>query len=472
MKVFLAGYNVDTISLEHDEAVKSPETISAAFARISRSPKTIKQLRIDAIEDVERARKSNSKIVFDMGHASIAEHAVLNFDIEGISRLALEALESHRLASFTEKSQRYVRFDKDYVIPDDVGDRERFIELSDMLFATYKKLSEELIKYYVDQGVDKKAAKKIAVEDARFILPLATKSQVGMTVNARELEYMIRVFGASRYSEVRLLGRMLVEEAIKIIPSLIRYTRPAKYDHLLHEWQGKRFDYPSEVLQKHKELLEVLDYTQNGELLIIAAMLNRLYGRYLSEKELEDLEGRLDYYMGILELFFNEMGPHDPAPREFEHAKVTFGGVLSASAYAQLKRHRMMSISAGPYDLRLGYTVPPVFEKAGVKDIFIEAIERLNKELSGFDENVRPYFFTNAHRRRVIVTANLRELYHFFRLRMDRHAQWEIRDFAIKLAAEVKRLFPVCGALIAGKDTFESVKQAYFESRANKKDKK
>ena len=88
MKIFLAGYNVDSHILD-EMKIKSgwkdnnvtPETLSASYARISRDPRDIDQLRDEACREVDRARKSNESIIFGMGHASVAEHAVFNFDI-------------------------------------------------------------------------------------------------------------------------------------------------------------------------------------------------------------------------------------------------------------------------------------------------------------------------------------------------------------------------------------------------------
>ena len=119
MRVKLAGFNVDNEILKQLNrsglATLTPETISAAYARISRSSLPIDQLRKKACLDVEKARKSNQKIIFAMGHHSVAEHAVFNFDIMRISRLALEEVERFRLASYTEKSQRYVTLAGDYI---------------------------------------------------------------------------------------------------------------------------------------------------------------------------------------------------------------------------------------------------------------------------------------------------------------------------------------------------------------------
>ena len=133
MDVFLAGYNIDADVLkellaeagEREDA--TPETLSAAYARISRSPRPVDELRRMARQEVEKARRSNKSIIFGMGHHSVAEHAVFNFDIMGVSRLAIEEIEKFRLNSYTEKSQRYITLDRDYVVPAELNEAERRI---------------------------------------------------------------------------------------------------------------------------------------------------------------------------------------------------------------------------------------------------------------------------------------------------------------------------------------------------------
>src|SRR5512137_827851 len=128
MRVLLAGYNVDSAVL--DELKRNsppredvtPETLSASYARISRDPRPADELRAAARAEVERARRSNRNIIFGMGHHSVAEHAVFNFDLIGVSRLAIEDLERFRLCSFTEKSQRYIKLGEDFVVPAEVRD--------------------------------------------------------------------------------------------------------------------------------------------------------------------------------------------------------------------------------------------------------------------------------------------------------------------------------------------------------------
>jgi len=119
LKVTVAGFNIDI-----ENCSDSPETISAAYARISRDPRPISELRASAANALEKARSSNRTIIFEYGHGSVAEHAVFNFDILDLSRLGAEALQSFRLASFTEKSQRYIRMGEDWYFPEGLSYEE------------------------------------------------------------------------------------------------------------------------------------------------------------------------------------------------------------------------------------------------------------------------------------------------------------------------------------------------------------
>ena len=164
------------------------------------------ELRTLARGEVEKARASNRNIVFEMGHSSIAEHAVFNLDVLKVSRLLVEEIEKFRLASYTEKSQRYVLFKDDFVIPAEV----RKAGLEEVFTATvraqnrfYQELYEKLRPYVFARNPELAAdpANKLllegwAKEDARYIIPLATETQLGMTVNARNLELMIRRLAA------------------------------------------------------------------------------------------------------------------------------------------------------------------------------------------------------------------------------------------------------------------------------------
>ncbi len=478
MKVILAGYNIDTglisdfkkgIDVRKEQI--TPETISAAYARISRSSKDVNVLREEAREDVEKARKSNENIVFGLGHSSIAEHACFNFDIVGISRFATEFLENFRLASFTEKSQRYVKIGDEGVVPEEFSKspfRELFTSIVKIQYSFYNKAFERIENVLIDEGMDRKNASLIAREDARYALPLAAKGQLGMTVNGRELEYIIQRLRAERLKEVKQIGEKLYNEAYYIAPSLIKYTEPEDY-HKIDSKLKKRV--VSLISEKYFPLIftktdvYMVDSTPNPDEEVLTAILFSHYNvSYQTAKTIVSLLSFEEKKTLLFEIF-RDLKPYHSLPREFERANFTFQITLSASAFAQLKRHRMATLLKQNYSPSHGITIPETFEKAGVVKEFESLISKTNEvfyRLMDINDSACYYILTNAHRRRVLLTMNARELYHFARLRDDRHAQWDIRSIAEQILIHVKQVAPLTFLLACGKDKFDRVYREVF----------
>jgi thymidylate synthase (FAD) len=111
------------------------------------------------------------------GHESILEHASASFRITGVSRALTHQLVRHRLASFSQQSQRYVKESTfDFVTPDSIKDHE-----SKNIYWQYRNFMDQTQKFYnylVDSGVKP--------EDARFVLPNAVCSEIVVTANFRE----------------------------------------------------------------------------------------------------------------------------------------------------------------------------------------------------------------------------------------------------------------------------------------------
>src|SRR5512136_1084924 len=96
----------------------SPETIAVTFAKTSRSPEAFRDIALELTD--ERSAEFHERWVVGYGHASVAEHAVLHLAVENVSRLAVECLESNRLASYTEKSTRYQTLGaQDFIVPEE-----------------------------------------------------------------------------------------------------------------------------------------------------------------------------------------------------------------------------------------------------------------------------------------------------------------------------------------------------------------
>lgn len=480
MQVILAGCNLDAEAIrELQEACPglrdlTPETISAAYARISRDPRPVHALRQAARGEVEQARKSNRAIVFEMGHSSIAEHAVFNIDILGVSRLLAEEIEKFRLASYTEKSQRYILLEDDVVLPAEIRDagmeglfREAVAGQNRLYHALYERLRPHVFAAHPEEA--KHPARHamlegLAKEDARYVVSLATETQLGMTVNARVLELMIRRLAAHPLAEARAYSRALYGATREAAPSLVRYTEATEYDRrtrraLREAVQGLwgKDGGPAGEPAGEPAAVQLIEASPEGDERILAALLHTVSARPLSQCRERAGRLRLEEKTDLLRHAFRHLKPYDPVLREFEHVSLTFELVVSATCFAQLKRHRMITLTSQDYDPGLGVTIPPAVTAAGMEEVLREEMARTEEafaRLAGTVPEAAPYVLTNAHRRRVLVTLNIRELYHMARIRGDRTAQWDIRDTVQEMVAQARQVLPLATMLAAGKDGF------------------
>lgn len=500
LDVRLAGHNIDADVLKKlkesgwdGKNNLTPETISAAYARISRDPRPVYELREDAREEVDKARKSNEAIVFKMGHHSVAEHAYMNFDILGLSRLAVESLEEARLCAYTEKSQRYITLSGDYVRPAefDAAEIKIFEDAIKAQVEAYNRAFPILHEYQKSIHADRLATKSgqnmvegWAKEDARYMVALATECQLGFSCNSRNLEYIIRKLKYSRLAEVRQLSKELYDKAVAVVPSLIILSDPEAFkkqfgwevsDGFL-KTRGEKMErmaknvkrVPLNVERKQGKLISLVNSTKDADTAVVAALLcsasEKPYDACLkAAKKL----GKTGQAKLVKELFkgFTEF---DSMPREFEAAQFTFEIIISAGAFGQLKRHRMMSIFKQPYDISLGVTVPPAIAATKQEKIFsavMKQSEAAYKKLAKKNKSAAEYALTNAHRRRVIASCDLRELYHVARLRMDSHAQWDIQDVSRGMVETAKKAAPITAALACGKDAYKEVYNKFINNR-------
>lgn len=474
MKVLLAGYNVDTDLIEDlknkrdvNPDALTPETISAAYARISRNPADVNLLRKESREEVEKARKSNESIVFGLGHSSVAEHACFNFDVIGVSRYALEFLENFRLASYTEKSQRYIKIGDDVVIPKEFSEspnKELFLKIIGKQNKFYNDAYKKIRKVYVEQGVDSKDAILTAKEDARYALSLAIKGQLGMTVNGRTLENMIQKLQTYHLNELQELSENLYKVSYPLAPSLIKYTKPEKF----HFVKSNMFENlkTKGMTSLDSEGVKLHWSTVNPDEEILASLLfskgNISYQMAREQASLLPFDKKKKIFLDI----FENIKSYHSVLRDFESAVFSFEVTMSATAFAQAKRHRIGTIVKQDYLPALGVTVPESFKTAGLEDEFLNLVGNVNVvyyRLKDVSPEAANYLLTNSHRRRVNFTMNARELYHFFRMREDIHAQWDIREIANEILNIVKKKAPLTFMLACGKHRFDSVYQEVFD---------
>ena len=193
-----------------------PERTIAAAARVSTSPVGAAELREKLTpEAVERLFSR----LLSSGHLSPFEHASFTFAIDGISRVTSHQLVRHRMASYTQQSQRYVSLKKfDYVTPASISATEEFD-------ARYHQMVRDAHRLYLemlDAG--------IPAEDARYVLPSAAETRLVMTMNARELMHVcsLRLCLRAQWEIVELFERVKAEVA-KVAPRIAAELKPKCY---------------------------------------------------------------------------------------------------------------------------------------------------------------------------------------------------------------------------------------------------
>ncbi|MDO9578159.1 MAG: FAD-dependent thymidylate synthase, partial [Candidatus Cloacimonadales bacterium] len=439
----------------------------------------------------------------------VAEHAYFNFDILQISRLALEELEARRIgAAYTEKSQRYITLKGDFVVPQEFSEEDaiKFEELVGFQNKFYLDNLDKLTKYQFEFNPKLAEEARIATskgtsnkmnrtkntlegwakEDARYALSLATQAQLGMSFNARTLEHAIRTMRYSELAEVRKLSQKLYEVTKEVAPSLIILTDPAEFQKTFKtDLQDDNFKFTRSNLRKLvKEMISKYGEGTTSNLPEIIAEINE---KLILENDIDNniaaaiihnssqLSIEDSYRIACLILADTKMGKNffsealkfisafDSLPREFEFTgELKYELVVSASNFAQLKRHRLMTLLSQDYDPSLGITIPPFIKAIGAENELLGVCRRSEELYFEFLPKygkAAEYCLTNAHRRRVLIAANPRELYHISRLREDEHAQWDIKETAGRMLKLAKKVAPNSFILSGGKDQFEKMRK-------------
>lgn len=215
-----------------------PEKIISAAAKLCYSKSGIDQILNDLTED-----KVNQflTMLMDMGHASPIEHVSFTFGIEGVSRSLTHQLVRHRLASYSQKSQRYVREGQfSFIIPPEIEKNEEakeiYIRAMEEQQRAYDQLVTVLQKEHMEKTKgqyksEKKAlsmAEKAAIEDARYVLPNACETKIVATMNARELLHFFNHRCCNRAQwEIRELATQMLILVKKVAPILFENAGPS-----------------------------------------------------------------------------------------------------------------------------------------------------------------------------------------------------------------------------------------------------
>lgn len=215
-----------------------PEKLAATAAKLCYSSSDIGSLR-DGL--TEEKTESFIDMLVSVGHESVMEHVSFTFGIEGISRACSHQLVRHRIASYSQKSQRYVNENGfEFVTPPEIeaepnakAEFDRMInEISESYSRIADILTESHTKRFIAEGMDEKSAvskaRKLANEDARFILPNACETKIVVTMNVRSLFNFFRHRCCNRAQwEIRAVANEMLKLCLQTAPHIFKYAGPS-----------------------------------------------------------------------------------------------------------------------------------------------------------------------------------------------------------------------------------------------------
>jgi thymidylate synthase (FAD) len=188
------------------------EKVCAAAARLC-----YQAVNLDSFTEIpqEKVKALLSRVIAN-GHHSILEHASFTFAAEGLSRVCTHQLVRHRIASYSQQSQRHVKVEEtEFVIPPRIRQSPSFRKL----FEESVKVSWDSYKALIEQGVP--------VEDARYLLPQASKSRLVFTMNARELWHFFELRCCEKAQwEIRSLAFLALQKVKEVAPNIFQNAGP------------------------------------------------------------------------------------------------------------------------------------------------------------------------------------------------------------------------------------------------------
>lgn len=214
-----------------------PEKLVAAAAKLCYSKTGVSGLMERLTDD--QTESFLNKLV-ELGHDSPLEHMSFTFAIEGVSRVLTHQLVRHRMASYSQQSQRYVKLDQfEFVVPPAIEANEAALLLFNDTMANDQKAYDELVEILVAShmkdllgaGLDEKKAKqqseKMAIEDARYVFPNACETKIVMTMNARSLINFFEHRCCQRAQwEIRNLAEAMLVEVKGVAPTIFKAAGP------------------------------------------------------------------------------------------------------------------------------------------------------------------------------------------------------------------------------------------------------
>ncbi len=428
----------------------SPVTIAAAMARLSRRGD---DMRITILDEFAAAAGKDEKllqrVITAFGDDSVQQLVGQYMVVEGASNLLTKKLEWGRLAAYLEQSTRYIYFDqKDaegnykYYTPEhfDADTKAEYRAVMDQIFELYSSMVRQLTAY-VQQNSSvpaeerdmawKGATRAQACDAIRPVLPVSTKSTVGIYASGQALESLIMHLLSDELPEARQTGQKILAEARKVIPTFLERADKPDRGGAAIAYRANTYKAVQELAEEHlpqhlggeTEPVQLTDVWPRNEIELVPDMLYEHSSLSLEDINAEVAEWPYDRKLDVFGAYMGERlnRRHKPG-RALEKAHYSWDLVCDYGIFRDLQRHRIVDdLEWQLLTPRYGYEVPQLVEDAGLTEAFqacfdlsLELYSRLQQAGYGLEAQ---YATLLGHKMRWKVTYNAREAFHFHELR-------------------------------------------------------
>jgi dTMP kinase len=455
----------------------SPVTVAAAMARLSRRADDMRITILDEfVGKVDKDAQLLQRVITAYGDDSVQQLGGLHFVVENASNLLTKKLEWGRLAAYLEQSTRYIYFDqKDaagkyrYYTPGNLKPtiKRQYEEAMDAIFDIYSKLVRQLTDHVRNTSTTpdkerdvawKGATKAQACDAIRPVLPVATKSTVGIFASGQALESLIMHLLSDELSEARITGQKLLEQGRKVVPMFLERADKPERGGAMIAYRANTAKAVKDLAKKYlpdshattaTEAVNLVDFWPKNELLLVPDMLYEHSNLSLEQLQANVNAWPYDQKLAVFKAYFGERlnRRHRPG-RALEKAHYSWDLVCDYGIFRDLQRHRMVDdMNWQLLTPRYGYEVPKLVEEAGLTDEFEACFDISLKLYSLLQKAGYPleaqYATLLGHKLRWKVTYNAREAFHLHELRTTPQGHPGYRQLVLQMHEKLAEVHPL-----------------------------
>ena len=489
----------------------SPVTIAAAMARLSRRGDDMRITILDEFAGkIDKDAQLLKRVITAYGDDSVQQLGGIHVVVENASNLLTKKLEWGRLAAYLEQSTRYIYFDqKDaagkykYYTPPGLKPKikKQYEQAMDSIFDLYSEMVRNLTEHIRSKssvpekerdGAWRGATRAQACDAIRPVLPVATKSTVGIYASGQALESLIMHLLSDELPEARTTGQDMLKQCRQVMSTFLERADKPERGGALVAYRANTAKQVSKLAKKYlpesysseTEPVELVDFWPKNELLLVPDM---VYEH--SNLSREQLEAEVNNwpYTKKAEVFKAYMGErlnrrHRPG-RALEKAHYSFDLVCDYGIFRDLQRHRMVDdLNWQPLTPRYGYEIPALVEAAGLSEQFQECFDislKLYSQLQSAGYGLEAQYATLlGHRMRWKVTYNAREAFHLHELRTSPQGHPGYRKLVMQMHEKLAEVHPLLAESMKFINTDEDPEltrlaaERYTQFKLNKLDKK